>query len=637
MKLNKIFISFLGVCLLSFYTYGESLKELLLRYEEVSEPSKKTRIESLGHVIIFTRKDIISMQAYKLSDILKSIPFNQVVLTRFGVETLNNAGVPPGIPTSFRLYIDDHEVSSVHTSSPFLLFDNYPLDHIDHIEIYIGSGAVRLGNEPSSIIIKLYTIPPEKENASTIRFTGSSKKGFDVTLMDARETEKGLKYLVMFNRGNIKFDKQKVNNQYIYRNLKKKYLYMALKFKKTDIYLNLANLHRDIFEGLSVDLAPDKGNTESEDYHISFKHKFLNDNSLVFKFLYDFNVRKYTEQNNYLEGGVFIAPIYEPPPSPNTPIFYHEKRKLQKLQFLLSKEFKTKRNVFFTLVSYEEKNNDISKIEYKTLNTTSTKNDFLPFNKDKFYSFVIENQFNITPKNLLFFSLKTDKHFRNGGYDDYTDYIWRIAYISNFRKNWIFKIFTSRTYIPPSFFETDLAVKPLKNEIFKGISVELNYKSDKNFFRILSGYAEVKDLIVPTTKGLTNDSEKRNSPFLALEYEHKIFDNTKIYGNIYKVFLDDAYSPRDGGTLKFTKYKTKWNTFCELIFRKGIKIQHIKTKDSLNLSLGLSYSLKKDFCIKIKGENLLGSRFESLSYSPFGINKVNNLERKYYLTLEKVF
>jgi len=81
------------------------------------------------------------MQAYTLSDVLRTLKLNQNLVNRFGVENMTNPGVYPGTPTSFRLYINNQEVSSVHTDNPFFMFDNYPLDHIDHIEIYIGAGS----------------------------------------------------------------------------------------------------------------------------------------------------------------------------------------------------------------------------------------------------------------------------------------------------------------------------------------------------------------------------------------------------------------------------------------------------------------------------------------------------------------
>jgi len=109
------------------------------------------------------------MQAYTLKDILKSIPFF----------TYQEAGAAtPGIaiatqvvnymPT-FRLYIDDHEVSSTYFGSAFYVYGDMNLGFVDHIEIYQGGNGIEFGSEPSLSTIRIYTKKPSRENGSQVQ------------------------------------------------------------------------------------------------------------------------------------------------------------------------------------------------------------------------------------------------------------------------------------------------------------------------------------------------------------------------------------------------------------------------------------------------------------------------------------
>ncbi|MGE4457613.1 MAG: hypothetical protein AB7E13_11835, partial [Arcobacteraceae bacterium] len=51
----------------------ETINDLLNNYKLSSELSYKTRNETIGHISVISADDIKRLQAYKLSDVLKSI------------------------------------------------------------------------------------------------------------------------------------------------------------------------------------------------------------------------------------------------------------------------------------------------------------------------------------------------------------------------------------------------------------------------------------------------------------------------------------------------------------------------------------------------------------------------------------
>ena len=57
--------------------YAEDIGALLGAYQRASELSNKTKDESAGSLIIYTRDDLERMQANTLKDIIKSLRFFQ--------------------------------------------------------------------------------------------------------------------------------------------------------------------------------------------------------------------------------------------------------------------------------------------------------------------------------------------------------------------------------------------------------------------------------------------------------------------------------------------------------------------------------------------------------------------------------
>jgi len=567
------------------------------------------------------------MQAYKLSDVLKSLKLHTFMYNNFGVRQLTSASATVGLTTSYRLYIDDHEVSSIHTDNPMLIYDEYPLDNIDHIEIYWGAGAVRLGNEPSFIIIKLYTKKPERENGSYIRTTISDKKDANFSFVDARKI-KDISYLIMLNYGYINNQTQFINNKPINNDILQRFFFSSVEYQDSKLDLQFARLSRGIFSGLSINSQPDNGETISTDFYLSFTQRFLQDKSIKFNFSVDINKRKYEELNK----GIFIQPFFNPS---NPIIYYNEERTLKKYTLYLSKEFKTSNNVLLTGISAKYKENFVDKINYTTQSQQNIFTDkMIPFDKWYLYSFFIENQYNINEKNLLFLSLKLDNNQRNGGYKDTTDYIARIGYISIFN-NFTFKTFATKTYIPPSFFEYEFAKEKgnLKKEDVKGISTELIYKKDNNEFKLFYGYAKAKDMIIFTSDGSINNPENNNVNFFVIDYIYKILPHYKFDLSLYKVFSEYDYSSKQGGALKLFADFDKYNFYTELIYRKGFTAFGQSVNDSFDLTVAGSINIKDNISLKIKGENLLNKAIKT----PFNNGIYQNYERKIYLTTEVLF
>lgn len=98
--------------------FANSLDSLLDEYKTTNDKSLRTVDEKLGHVFIYSQKDLRLMQYKKLSDILKELPLLNLNKNRFGVSNLSLSGSKTTVSGFFRFFINDHEISSIHTQSP---------------------------------------------------------------------------------------------------------------------------------------------------------------------------------------------------------------------------------------------------------------------------------------------------------------------------------------------------------------------------------------------------------------------------------------------------------------------------------------------------------------------------------------
>lgn len=150
-------------------TFAQSLDTLLQEYQDASEKSLHTLDERMGHVVVYSQQDIRRMQYNTLDDILKELPRKNLNKNRYGVNTSTLSGTSTSVSGFFRIFINDHEISSVHTQASSLTWGNIPLDFVDYVEVYYGESSFSLGNERAFILfesIQKKPIKPMEERLS---------------------------------------------------------------------------------------------------------------------------------------------------------------------------------------------------------------------------------------------------------------------------------------------------------------------------------------------------------------------------------------------------------------------------------------------------------------------------------------
>lgn len=623
----------------SEYNGTNELDSLLDSYYVSSEQSLKTRKESLGHLISYTAKDLKIMQVNKLSDITKLLPLASMQSNLYGVLNLTYAGTQTGVNTSTRLYIDNHEVSSLQTLSPWLIYDNYPLDHISHIEIYIGEGSLTLGNEPSYLTIKLYTKNPKILNGGTLRANTSSNNSYDTALTYAQENDES-SFLTMLNNSTTHYDKIYYNGNNLSKDAQRVYGYVN--FETIDYKLNMgyANIAKDPFVWLSKNASPDDGKMKSQDYFMSISKSF-DDNSGKFFISVDKNNRQYSAVDR---DGNLILPII--------PKKYNDNLTFTKYDLSVSKEFNFKSNNLLLASSFKHKDYKINSRDLVYLdNTTASNVKFSDIKYESILSFMLEDNYYFNDNTMFVFDIKYDKYYKNDNFSDFDRTSNRVGLISMLSQNFGIKAFATKSFTPPSMYEIDFANavnKDIKPEDKKTYSIEAVYENELHKLSVLSKYSTTNNAIgIGNSVGLNyiNQTSQISDNGFYIIYKRKINTTNELNFNIYKAHnnIGTYFSPVQGATFSAMQSIDNFSFYEELIFKDGYMYggtTHID--DSYNLSLSGSYYVSKDLTFGIKCENILDNDMD-IAYKDYTnissptIKTIPNSNRRALLTVKWTF
>ena len=144
----------LFIILLSSVLLAQDINTLLNEFESNTDKSLKTVDERLGHVSIYSQKDLKAMQYTTISDLLKELPLSSLNKNKFGISNLSLPGTKTSVSGLFRLFINNHEVTSNYSQSPSDSWMELPVDLIDYVEVYRGNSSFSLGSESGIFFIR---------------------------------------------------------------------------------------------------------------------------------------------------------------------------------------------------------------------------------------------------------------------------------------------------------------------------------------------------------------------------------------------------------------------------------------------------------------------------------------------------
>ncbi|GEM_PF-603000 len=629
----------LGFLIWAGVVSAQGIGELIREYEKAAELSRKTKKESLGHLILFTRKDLDVLQARKLSDVLKHIRLFTVSSNRFGVLGFNEFGTLTQIPKQVRLYINDHEVSSLHTGSPFLVWENLPLDQVEHIEIYQSPGAIELGNDPSTVIIKIYTKKPERENASRIVATASSRRGIEGIFYRAVEVSSDFSYIFFVSGGYDPRERFKLGGETLSRDSDYRYAFLGMYFENTSLELGYGFIRRDPFMGFAMDGSAEAGFTEAQDFYLVLTSYPFYDRETKIVLSLDNHRREHYERS---DGGLYI-PIFMSPNPLNNPEDFYENAVFDKADLYISKTFNFPKMNLLSALSYKLYSANILERRYRTIGGSVVDVDgTVPFNRQEIFSIIVENKLSLTPRNLIITGVKLDAYNRNGGVRNFREWIARVGFISLPTDRLALKTFVSRSYIPPFFYDIEVSKRDLDTvKIPISITAEGSINLEAVKFTLWGGYMRVEDEIIPDSGGiLHNSSQAVNYRFASLEAVLSPTGNISLSGG-YSFLIDPQKkeSPTSGGYLRATSSIGPLSAFSELVYRNSFTYGGKRIGDGYDLSAGISYSITRDLQVRLRGENLLNTstQIPYRIFQPAGVVSFPVRSRTVYASVDWVF
>ena len=613
--MKKLILLFIILYTSSFAT---NLDYLLEEYDTINEKSLQTVDEKLGHVFVYSQKDIKLMQYHKLNDILKELPLLNLNKNRYGLSSLSLAGTKTIVSGFFRVFINDHEVSSIYNQSAAVSWSELPLDFIDYVEIYYGESSFAFGNETGIYFIRLYTKKGVKENGSEINLKGSSKGSSSESFTNSRTFENGWSYLFYGNNQKVK-ETRTYKNDKLLNNSTRRYLYLDLSNENTDINMAYSDLKKDIYMGMSHDAVPDDGEMITKDFFVDVTKYFLDDNSLKTNISYDVNNLDNKEIN---QEGMSFFPVRRVKK-------VDKDLKFTKVKASVTKTFEYKDNNFLAGVSASEK---------KYTNGKNANNDF---DKETINSLVFQDDYKLTDNLILIGNAKFDTYKRAGFLEDFSEELYRIGAIYTPFENFGLKTFYTKTYLPPSFFDIEYAFldKNLDIQKYKFYTVEAVYTTQNSKMGVIYHDVKIDDFIyLEPTIGFMNIDHTIETSGYIFSYEYLFENANKIQLNYYTTTLSETLNNASkGGYIKYMGEYDKFEYFTSVVYKNAYSYKDIKVDASYDLSLGVSYNINKNLKVSLKGENLLDNSTESL-YADSGKDfAFDDYERSATLSLKWIF
>lgn len=626
---------------------ADSLNTLLQEVEETSHNSLQTIDEKLGHVLVYSQKELRLMQHHKLSDVLKELPLINLNRNRYGLTTPSLAGTKTTVSGFFRLFVNDHEVSSIHTQSFALSWGEMPLDFIDYIEVYYGESSFYLGNETGIYFIRVYTKSANKENGTQYKTVFSNNDSLSQSITHSDNFENGWSYLLFLNQNKTNDDNE-YKNQILHNDMKNRYFYLDINKDTTNINIGYSDVKKDSFMGLSLDVVSESGDANSKDYFIDVSRYFLHDESLKIGASYNIYEREYNEKNSQ---GLWLVPIIDLTQNPNNtiPKEFSENLKFTKTTGYITKKFKYNDNQFLTSFHIKQKTHKL--IDRKTVNfanQVTVDNKFNDFSKETIYSFILEDNYTLNDKITLIGNAKFDKYDRDTYLEDSDEEMYKVGVIYTPFDNFGLKSFYTKTYLPPSFYNSDFASyrnKDIKTQKYEFFTSEAVFTTEKSKFGVTYHHVKIDDFIYFTPIGFENINHQIKTRGLIFDYKYNFSKNNALAVNYYTTRSSEQINNSDsGGYIKFMGSFAKVEYFTSVIYRnkyeyKPTTSNHVFVGDSYNLNLGATYNYSRDVSISLKGENLLDKSTESLFTDGFPATNysMKDFDRTVSLSLKWVF
>ncbi len=627
-------LRWLGIVLMTsiIVSANESIDKLLANYRAESDLSKITRRDSAGIISLYTREDLEQMQARTLLDILRTAPMVGLTRSSNNLTLLFKPTIALLPPSSIRLYINDHDMTSTSFGSAMLIWGDMPVELIDHIEIYKGASSIEFGNEPGILIIRLYTKTALRDEGGKIKLWWGDRGSMEGSLYVAHTTKNDLK-IFGFADG---FDVDAPKYQDVYGTIRDNrnggMFYADIQYEGWRAEGGRYQKDQDNFLGF---LRNHDGGLDAEHTYLHLSKAEKDD----YKIQISYDVIEYERQYG---GGLSM-------PAGSKRVDRYKTRFNDNI-FNLSAEkiFINGSNRLMFGAFYKHKHFDQEGSFREARTHQALQSDY--GSGLNLYSVYAENRYDISDHNTVIVSLKGDYYDYEDEIDNDFQWIGRIGYLYNWSQ-WHFKVFATHTYLTPPFYKLYSPHRfpyrsnpDLKAPQIDMLESVIGYRYDNHKLKLVIGWRQSKERIVYSLRkgpAYVNDGSWAHDTIASLEYESNFNHKHRFYASIFTGANDMATkAPRYGAILRFydrfgpIDLYNELGWFSHYDYKTG-KETTLHMSDALNYTAALTWHAGEDLSIALKGENLFDSGFKQAYPGYPEAYPVN--ERKFWLTLEYLF
>ncbi|WP_456402774.1 TonB-dependent receptor plug domain-containing protein [Hydrogenimonas sp.] len=602
---------------------AENMDALLKAYQSESELSKITKSESAGFLDIYTREELEKMQVHTLMDVFKLFTIPNITRTSDNINLFTKPTFPIMPPFAIRLYVNDHDMTSSSFGSALMLWSDMPVEYIDHIEVYKSAASVEFGNEPGSVIIKLYTKRPEREEGGKVRLMADQRGSYETDAYYAHTSKDRLSYFFYIHKDDTHRKTYRNAGHDLNDDKRSHTFYMNL--YKDEWRLEGGSYHKikGNFLGLGRQYTPEDGEIDTKHAYLQLEKRF--DNDLKLRIGYDHLdcYEKDVDASGIPAGSAGYVTNYS--------LQLHD----DILSLIGEKSF-THTSGKLLLGAFYKYKGITAEGDFDGAHTAFD-------NVLHLSSLYLEESFYVDPETTLIASFKGDHYRFQKEVETKKEHILRAGIIRNIGHLQLKAFYTRTYYAVPMLYlygPDDMPYKTnpkLKNPKPTLTSFGFRYKEGPHTLDARMSLITVKDKVLTAPDGTLFNKRQGWYHQYELKYAYMFDHDTRIKLDFYKGENSAriVMSPKFGGNLQLFGTFGKFDLYGEVNYRGNYTVYGVEVDPSYDCTAAVKYHITKDLSLGLRGENIFGTGFKQaykgLSY-PLPV-----FDRKFWINMEYLF
>ena len=615
------FITLLCGATLAFSS--ESMDDLLRAFKSESELSKITKSESAGFLDIYTREELEKMQVRTLMDVLKLFTIPNITRTSNNISQFTKPTFPVMPPFAIRLYVNDHDMTSTSFGSALMLWSDMPVEYIDHIEVYKSASSVEFGNEPGSVIIKLYTKKPEREEGGKARLTADQRGSAEADLYYAHTTRDGLSYFFFANADNVNRKTYKNLNHELDSDNHAQSFYANIFKEGWRLEGGSYRKVKDTFLGLGRAYTPNDGEIENRHNYFQLEKKY--DNGLNIRAGYDHldSYEKESDNSGIAAGAAGYVTDYA--------LQLHDK-----IASLIAEKSFTHTNGKLLVGGFYKFKGLEAEGAFDSQSTSFS-------NALHLYSLYMEESYSFNPTTTFIGSFKGDYYRYEKRIEAKKEHILRAGLIKNYGPVQIKAFYTKTYYAVPFLYlygpdNIPYKVNPeLKFPEPTLTSLGVRYKKGRHTVDARMSLITVKNKVLHKRDGTLYNNPKGWYHQYELKYSYNFDARNSLKMDLYmgENASGLTMSPKYGGHIQLFNSFGKIDLYNQIGYRSNCDFYGVDIDPTYDYTASVKYHATKDLSIGFRGENIFGTGYrQSYARLPYSMPI---FDRKFWLNLEYLF